>query len=142
MSDAHDTTYDDPRAAMREAVARGVALLDDRRPGWAFDMSVEKLDMADSEWCVLGQLYGSYHSGLERLGLVESMSHPDIQRNEAAAHGFALYRNLDVAPFLPAAPHDLLPAELDGRFAVHWWSELQEMWSALIEPRLFEVPTR
>lgn len=69
---------------MAEAVARGVALLDDKRPGWWQKIDVAELEMDDCSQCVLGQLfqratnsvsvleYGrAYGDGLGALGIVD-----------------------------------------------------------------------
>jgi hypothetical protein len=38
-------------------VAKGVALLDERKPGWAGQIDLIKLDVEDPDRCILGQLY-------------------------------------------------------------------------------------
>jgi hypothetical protein len=57
---------DEPREAR---VARGVALLDEKRPGWRAEVNSDILDMASDTACVLGQLYGRYISGCSALGI-------------------------------------------------------------------------
>lgn len=49
-----------------ELVARGAALLDSRLPGWADQIDLESLNIADGCECVLGQL-GSRRVNLDRL---------------------------------------------------------------------------
>lgn len=51
----HTATAEDMRTASRAAVARGVALLDEKVPGWAGDIG-PWVDIADLDICVLGQL--------------------------------------------------------------------------------------
>lgn len=46
-----------------ERVARGVALLDRVRPGWAQLVDLDRLDMQECAACVLGQLYGDFDDG-------------------------------------------------------------------------------
>lgn len=53
----------------RDRIARGAALLDEEMPGWAEKISLEILDINDSEMCILAQLYGSFYGGGENLGL-------------------------------------------------------------------------
>jgi cell shape-determining protein MreC len=44
--------------------------LDEVKPGWALEINVEKLDMADGNNCILAQLYNrSYISGISALSL-------------------------------------------------------------------------
>lgn len=45
----------------------GAIVLDRVRPGWAQDINLKKLDLADCEVCVLGQLYGSFMEGAHQL---------------------------------------------------------------------------
>ena len=45
----------------------GATLLDIVRPGWADQVSPERLDLSDCQACVLGQLYGNYTEGVEKL---------------------------------------------------------------------------
>ena len=40
----------------RESVNRGLALLDEKRPQWYTEIDVEKLNMVDTDDCILGQL--------------------------------------------------------------------------------------
>lgn len=68
MCDTCDDTYIDDR------VAAGVMLLDDRRPDWRTLVDVSRLNIADGDWCVLGQVFPeqSYGDALEELGLDSS----------------------------------------------------------------------
>jgi len=43
-----------------ERVTRGVAWLNEHRPGWAADIDLGKLDMMSCYRCILGQLYGYF----------------------------------------------------------------------------------
>lgn len=52
-----------------ERVTRGAALLDEQRPGWRGRVAPDWLDIRSGSACVLGQLFGDYVRGLERLGL-------------------------------------------------------------------------
>lgn len=62
-----------------EAAARGAAFLDEVAPGWRERIDVERLDIASSCSCVLGQLWeGSYHPftcAVDDLGIVDSVRH-------------------------------------------------------------------
>jgi hypothetical protein len=61
---------DEPREAR---VARGVALLDEKRPGWRTQVNPDTLDMASDFNCVLGQLYGRYSDGWRPLDLTSGV---------------------------------------------------------------------
>ena len=64
-------------------VARGVALLDERKPGWAGQIDLITLDVANPDMCVLGQLYpdhsscfpDGFNAGLDDLDLHEGFTH-------------------------------------------------------------------
>jgi hypothetical protein len=70
-----------------ERVAAGAAKLDAKRPGWAARLlaDVNRFDMADCHWCVLGICYGMYRDGLDGLGLADGagfgfhLSYQDMQ---------------------------------------------------------------
>lgn len=48
-------------------VERGIALLDERVPGWRDRINLDDLDMGSITKCVLGQLFGQYVDGLNEL---------------------------------------------------------------------------
>lgn len=52
-------------------VAKGVALLDEKRPGWERELDLDRLDIADGTSCVTAQLSGqnSWLTGMNQLGL-------------------------------------------------------------------------
>lgn len=51
-------------------VAKGVALLDEKKPGWEREIDLEALDISDGNFCVTAQLYGGlWRNGLRELGL-------------------------------------------------------------------------
>lgn len=45
----------------------GAKLLDAYQPGWQQWIDLDALDLADPEGCVLGQLYGTYDTGMDDL---------------------------------------------------------------------------
>lgn len=53
---------------LAERVARGAALLDEKRPGWAAEIAIDRLAMQECDSCILGQTYGHYLDALEVLG--------------------------------------------------------------------------
>jgi hypothetical protein len=63
-----------------QRVRRGAELLDRHRPGWEWQVDIEHLNLSDTDFCLLGQLYGDYHSGCDALGLGQGVERP--------AHGF------------------------------------------------------
>src|SRR5258707_5143969 len=50
-------------------VRAGIALLDEKDPGWRDKFNPSELRMAGSRHCVLGQTFGSYGLGLDMLNL-------------------------------------------------------------------------
>ena len=52
---------------LAERVAAGAALLDRHQPGWATQVDPTLLDMQDPRADVLGQLYGSFDTGVRQL---------------------------------------------------------------------------
>lgn len=52
---------------VRQNVARGAALLDEKMPGWEDKIDLERLSMYDGCDCILGQLAGMYHRGRAHL---------------------------------------------------------------------------
>ena len=79
---------DEPREAR---VARGVALLDEKRPGWRTEVNPDTLDMNHDWDCVVGQLYGRFIDGWGPLGLTT--------QTQATRYGFdavaSLYMDSD-----------------------------------------------
>jgi hypothetical protein len=67
--------------SISDRVRRGIALLDEEKPGWPDQVDVAKLDMQNPRYCVLGQMFGRYSTGQRAL--------PGIRyRTEAVARGF------------------------------------------------------
>lgn len=67
---ATDRAYDRAR--------RGADYLDDVDPSWVGGVNPHTLDLGHEYQCVLGQLYKSYGTGLDALGLVCNSSSPVI----------------------------------------------------------------
>jgi len=61
-------------------VARGAALLDKKQPGWDRDVDPNFLQIESPVNCVLGQTFGHYETGRQRLHL--------HGRDETSDHGF------------------------------------------------------
>lgn len=54
---------------IRDRVAKGCALLDAKRPGWADQIELSDLEMSDCHECVLGQLFDGFGEGADELGI-------------------------------------------------------------------------
>lgn len=67
------------------AAQRGAKLLDRVRPDWYMQVQPGNLDLADTEQCVLGQLYGNYRIGVW---------HFTPRFLDTVLYGFNLNRNL------------------------------------------------
>lgn len=92
-------------AKLSTRVKRGAALLDARYPDWASRIDLDRLDVASSVDCVLGQLHG-YDSGLGAVAL-----------------GFATLRDVVSHGFLPGPISYLLGREgEDSRSLTLLWA--------------------
>lgn len=89
-------------------VMRGLALLDEKVPGWRERVDPSRLDMTSDSECVLGQLFGTYPYGCQTLGIVT--------RVEATRYGF------------DATNHDGFNADDAGLDA------LTDAWRAVLAP--------
>lgn len=98
-------------SAVAERVAGGMALLDERRPGWLREMAPQWLDIADCLDCTLGQVYGRYDDGMKALGLAG--------HDAAARLGFTCTVG-------PSAPDEIAEAE---------FAALTAEWRRAIEAR-------
>ncbi len=85
-------------ADIRERVARGVVLLDEKRPGWDAQIDIDELDIDNCWDCVIGQLYRSAWNGEDEpfeIGAVDLVgSGAYLFDNHAPAlveHGFSAY---------------------------------------------------
>lgn len=54
---------------MKVRVNAGIAFLNTVNPGWVKKIKLMKLDLADSNTCVLGEVYGSYANGLYEFNM-------------------------------------------------------------------------
>lgn len=71
-------------------VSAGVAFLDVVRPGWYKEINTKELDLAESNVCMLGEIYGSYLDGKSELGL-QSTSAESLGFYIDAASGKGMY---------------------------------------------------
>jgi hypothetical protein len=71
-----------------ERVARGAALLDRERPGWAAEVDPDRLDLSQHDQTdVLGQLYGHFDRGLAVLGDPDPVAHGfDLDADDDAGY--------------------------------------------------------
>lgn len=58
--------------------------LDDVRPGWEWEIDLDRLTMLSLRDCVLGQLYGDWATGLGELGLTLPEKHDNWPYNFAS----------------------------------------------------------
>ncbi len=94
-------------------IQKGADLLDQKRgKGWENEIKPYTFDMRHPKHCVLGQLYGDYHLGLDALGLTIYT---------AMDYGF----NID--------------PESDDDFEIHGYGPITSEWSRFILGRLAEM---
>lgn len=67
-------------ATMQSQVQKGARLLDDRYPRWYKKINRRFFNVSSTLTCMMGQLYGEFFHGLERLGISPAM---------ASKYGFA-----------------------------------------------------
>lgn len=72
--------------SLADRVRRGAKLLDRQSPGWEFRITPGLIAMESCDMCILGQLFGHYVEGYERL----RMSLPSTFLFSASAHGFTI----------------------------------------------------
>jgi hypothetical protein len=48
-------------------IERAADLLDQTAPGWDRRIDLDALDMSHSRYCIIGQIHGSYYSGLAKI---------------------------------------------------------------------------
>jgi len=77
-----------------DRVARGAALLDRERPGWAAEIAIDELAMASCNDCILGQIYGRYTVGLSSV-----FRDTEASWLSPAHYGFTLYDGEQVQDF-------------------------------------------
>lgn len=65
-------------------VARGARLLDEREPGWASRVAIDRLAMSHCDLCIIGQVFGEgYRGGLRYL-----FASDEIEEDEDVECGF------------------------------------------------------
>lgn len=56
-------------STVAERVAAGATVLDEHAPDWVDRISLADLNIGSCRRCVLGQVFGHYFTGLDKLGL-------------------------------------------------------------------------
>lgn len=80
-------------ARARERAGRGARYLDDVDPDWFWHIDPDMLELGNGHACVLGQLYGSFITGLSRVRLINFSSTPRPERSPVAL-GFLCLRGV------------------------------------------------
>ena len=91
---------------MEERVQRGMALLDEKNPGWERKIDLKILNMVDRHACILGQLYTEYSLGLGPLAISSGI--PYGFNNSGLSWKQAIRQRLDLGPgiFIRGEPTD------------------------------------
>ena len=55
-------------------VKAGIAFLNVVEPDWLKRIDLEKLDLSNSKTCILGEVYGNYYDGRDKLDLNEEIA--------------------------------------------------------------------
>lgn len=84
------------RRTIARRVARGIAWLTEQDPHWHRAIDLDRLDLSDAWACPLGQVYGFYGAGSQRLCASLGRSWVDEPANGRTyppqTHGFYLHR--------------------------------------------------
>jgi hypothetical protein len=105
----------------RARVARGAAMLDERRPGWFHRIDPGVLDLQSGCACIIGQLFDGYTNAYQEFTEWTAYSW-------RSAHGFTVNSDTDLSDT------DLAHAEMDEAF-----KRLQDAWIDAIAARLHPV---
>src|SRR5260221_4599985 len=103
-------------------VRAGIALLDEKDPGWRDKFNPSTLRMAGSSTCVLGQTFGSYGLGIDVLKLRHDM----INASQTEEYGFYI-------PVSEAAPLGSVARDIN-------YMQLGETWKALVPQTAAAIP--
>lgn len=109
-------TIEDARAA----VARGVQLLDEKKPGWRKEIKPECLVMNAVQHCVLGQSYGTYDTGRRALFPGKAIWERSIMAEEC---GFDVPDKEEIE-----LSEEELELDEAGDIYRHWYSILDQAW--------------
>lgn len=74
---------------IKERIQDGIELLDQQTPNWCEKIDLKTLHLDSSYFCVLGQVYGGYSSGLNILEIDEGWEYGFDIKNGGS------YRNLN-----------------------------------------------
>ena len=110
-------------------VAKGVALLDEKRPGWEREIDLDALDIKSGERCVTAQLSGvdDWAAGMNQLDLTAGNSGTYV------AHGFNAEEGCDCCE-RPDTPDYYDQDEAYGT--------LNSLWHGVITERLAAAPAQ
>lgn len=80
-----------------DRIAKGVAVLNERKPGWTKYIDTRSLNLASPSQCVLGQSFGTYFVGVTMLFGGQVDVDDDARRDMAVEHGFYIPTPRDAA---------------------------------------------
>lgn len=63
--------------------SRGAVFMDEKKPGWFHSIDKGKLNIATTDNCILGQLFGEYNDGCKKLNI-----DGDESRKDRIGYGF------------------------------------------------------
>lgn len=136
------------RRELEKAVGRGVALLDAYVPGWETQLNLDDLNMSSGDYCVLGQMYGDYMSGLSKVAeeavqteIAKSCQLKGLKAIQTAT-GDSLVDDLNEAVTqysyagIDGAYYGFEVPDKDAPHAPEGWSLLTEMWLGEVQGRV------
>lgn len=100
------------RNELAECVKRGSTLLDHQQPNWYKNIDLNKLDLSDSDKCILGQTFGNFY---ENPLVSEFILGHDEFYEFVEDHGFYLLNEIE--------------------YRDYGWKLLRELWTDEIKTR-------
>jgi hypothetical protein len=110
-------------------VHRGAALLDEKFPGWESSVNVSTLNLESSCNCVLGQKFGDFVVGSQKIGFTDyagTAPLPDYGREQLESHGFlATVHRFELLPgYVRISDKELERIEAEYVALTEAWREL------------------
>lgn len=103
---------------LKLAVKKGAYWLDENHPNWANSLNLEKLQMNNCGYCVIGQAVGHYFDTIAEAAGSEAEDEDLNEDTWAAKHGFQA------------------PEGVDYRECIEYYAGLETVWSDAIRSRL------
>ena len=86
------------RSKARQRVLAGIEFLDTQLgEDWKDQLDRSKMDISSGDMCILGELYGDYHTGCKELGLAQFPSDEEYHPELLSARNFGFFVDSDAS---------------------------------------------